>query len=143
MRAWLCVMLLIGAGCGDDSANDCACTVTIGDGTLTLGCGDSGCLGGLRFGCEEDDVIMLGACGVVDAAAAQGSDGDACVPSHAACDPATSICCPRAGVLAEPTCDPVSRQCCVAPGSACISTADCCPNYVCGLVGGNPQCESM
>jgi hypothetical protein len=144
--AWLLVLLalLVSGGCGDGNATDCACTVTIDPMSITLGCGDEGCLAGMRFGCEEDNVVQLGVCATIDGS---GGEGGACLAAQQMCDPATSSCCAiapdDAGASAlAPSCDPISRHCCVGSGGDCNVTADCCSGAVCNDVGGKKSCGS-
>ncbi len=137
MRLALTTLLLL-AGCGDGSSTDCACTVMTDTGQLALGCGDEGCLGGMLFGCEEDNVLVLGRCGAALDAGGDGVGGGACLASQAMCDPGSSSCCATDGGIA-PSCDPVTRHCCVPRGGACAGSADCCGTAACqpdGTCGG-------
>jgi len=129
------------AACGDGDTTDCACTVTIDPTSITLGCGDEGCLGGMLFGCDEDNVLVLGSCGPMDMTS---TDGGACLAAGMMCDPAgAATCCAvpvDAGAL-HPSCDPETRHCCVPVGGGCSDTADCCSGHVCMDVSGVLQCS--
>jgi len=161
MRAVLLLLAMITvvvAGCGDTGVTSCRCDVSIGDDTITLGCGESGCVGGLRFGCDDDNVQSLGKCVAIDGGP---DDGGQCLALQAVCDPATASCCPTGaadGGAADggasdggapdqsvipargPSCDPSSHHCCVPTGSACAESAECCPGHTCVLVPGGTAC---
>ena len=133
------------SACGESAPNDCACTVTIGADSLTLGCGESGCLSGSRFGCAEDLVMPLGRCDAdLGSVSVDNGDGGQCLPPTTSCEGATLSCCgvaSDAGLL-SPSCDPISRRCCVAAGTTCESSADCCAGHACTLVAGERRCGS-
>lgn len=120
------------AACGE-SVNDCACTVSIGQESLTLGCGESGCVAGSRFGCDEDNVIALGRCGALD--------GASCLGLQAQCEPGASSCCPPDGGPAA-TCDAVSHTCCLPTGESCTTSAECCGGQACAMGAAGLRCSS-
>lgn len=123
------VLLLLLAGCGDGTTTDCACTVSNETGELHLGCGDTGCLSGTVFGCDEDNVVVVGSCTPHDLA---DPDGGGCVSLQATCTPGVDTCCVSSdGPAVAPTCDPTARRCCVAMGGDCTSSADCCTGTTC------------
>jgi hypothetical protein len=129
------VGLVLASSSCDGNDRDCACTVSIGDETLNLACGESGCVGGYGFGCDNDNVQPLGRC--------SRDDGGACVPAGAVCDPSTATCCPSGdGGTAAPTCDPTSHRCCAAAGTPCASSADCCPDHSCVSTQDGLRCST-
>lgn len=148
MRAVLLSLLLL-AACGDGSPTHCACTVTVGDASAELTCGESTCLSYSGFGCDNDEVVSIGPCGhdfaqvtLVDSG--DPDSGGACVPAAAACAGQAAPCCrvaSGAGQL-EPTCDAISHRCCVATGHPCAQNADCCAATTCILVSGQQVCGS-
>ena len=128
----------------DGTVHDCACTISIGEASQMLGCGDTACIAGSRFGCDEDNVVSLGLCVPPDAGA--NGDGGACLALQASCDPVAASCCAGqsddGGSAVAPSCDPISLRCCVATGSICAHSADCCDGRACVAGGGDLRCGS-
>ena len=131
MRRLLIVVLPFLAACGGD-VTDCACTVSIGEESITLAGGESGCVGGNRGGCDDDNVIPLGRCNAFDLAA--------CIALQASCEPGVGACCLPDGGPA-PSCDPLSHTCCIAQGEACTTSAECCAGRACVTGATGLRCQ--
>ncbi|MEO6950600.1 MAG: hypothetical protein ABI321_02225 [Polyangia bacterium] len=148
MRALLVSVLLL-AACGDGTISNCACTVTVGDASVQLKCGESTCLAYSGFGCDDDEVVPIGPCGhdfaqvtLVDSG--DPDSGGACVPAGAACAGTSAPCCttPSGTGPLSPSCDPTTQKCCVATGQACSQSADCCGIRTCIVLSGQQVCGS-
>lgn len=142
MRIILFALLLSGCGTNDSGGNNCACTVTVDTTKANLKCGEQACVGGLSFGCDNDDVVSLGRCQTDFAVQPLRNDlGQAvCYPFGAACTTTLPCCGIDAGLTA--TCDPVSAACCVPTGSPCNTSSDCCATKACIPSGGQNVCGS-
>ena len=123
--------VLVLTACGED-VTDCACTVSIGEETITLGCGESGCVAGSRFGCDDDNVIPLGPCIRVDLSS--------CLALQAQCDPGVGECCAPDGGTG-PSCDPLSHTCCIPLNEPCSTSAECCSGRACISVASGLRCQ--
>lgn len=140
--AVLCAGLL---SCGDGSVTDCACFVNsdVVGVEIQLGCGESRCIGGFRYDCDEDVVSTSGTCSL-DMAQAQIDTDGGCVPVGASCTPGGAACCglDLDGGASAVSCSPETLACCVATGQQCRSSADCCGARACvkDVNGGTSHC---
>ncbi len=140
--AVLCTGVL---SCGNGTVSDCACFVNsdVVGVEIQLGCGESRCIAGFRYDCDEDVISTSGSCSL-DLAPPQTDTDGGCVAVGARCHPGSAACCAHdfdGGVLAV-GCSPETLACCVATGQECRTSADCCGARACvkDVNGGSSLC---